>query len=332
MGDETPAAPSLRTTSSLFAAYASHTENQDTINASVVQACGDYREEVTGKLKRITKGITGSIIELCSCNRTEELEANLEHNIEGYAVHGLRVLVVAYEELDGNDHDHVAEGNGFELIGLLATALDMNQTIDDALALDVKILRWLLLAIAKETGRRLGLGDHMYPAKVFKDGPAPGGKHASLNEMIMDADGFAGVFSEHKYEIVKQLQGLQHLCTMTGDGPNDAPALSRANIGVSIKGATDATRDATDIALTEPDLSTIVHAIRSSRIIFQCMCNYWIYACAITIHIVVCFAILAFVYKFDFDPSVCTAPFACCRDAPLHELRYNTSSRPLSHL
>jgi len=48
------------------------------------------------------------------------------------------------------------------------------------------------LAIAKETGRRLGLGDHMYPAKVLKDGPAPGGKHATLDEMIMDADGFAG--------------------------------------------------------------------------------------------------------------------------------------------
>ena len=34
----------------------------------------------------------------------------------------------------------------------------------------------------------------MCPAKVLKDGPAPGGKHACLNEMIMDADGFTGVF------------------------------------------------------------------------------------------------------------------------------------------
>ena len=48
------------------------------------------------------------------------------------------------------------------------------------------------LAIVKETGRRLGFGHHMYPAKVLKDGPAPGSKHANLDEMIMDADGFAG--------------------------------------------------------------------------------------------------------------------------------------------
>jgi len=120
--------------------------------------------------------------------------------------------------------------------------------------------------------------------------------------MIMDADGFAGVFPEHKYEIVKRLQSLGHLCAMTGDGANDAPALSRANVGIAVEGATDAARGAADIVLTEPGLSTIVHAIRGSRIIFQRMRNYSIYACAVTIRIVVCFAILAFAYKFDFPP------------------------------
>jgi H+-transporting ATPase len=142
----------------------------------------------------------------------------------------------------------------------------------------------------------------MYPAKVLKDGPAPDSKFATLDDMIMDADGFAGVFPEHKYEIVKRLQGLGHLCAMTGDGANDAPALSRANVGIAVEGATDAARGAADIVLTEPGLSTIVHAIRQSRIIFQRMRNYSIYACAVTIRIVVCFAILSFAYKFDFPP------------------------------
>ncbi|KAJ3862007.1 putative plasmamembrane-ATPase [Lentinula novae-zelandiae] len=140
----------------------------------------------------------------------------------------------------------------------------------------------------------------MYPAKVLKDGPAPSGKHATLDEMIVDADGFAGVFPEHKYKNVKCLQGLGHLCAMTGIGANDAPALSLANIGIAIKGATDAACGAADIVLTEPGLSTIVHAIRGSHIIFQHRRNYSIYACAVTFHIVVCFAILAWVYQFDF--------------------------------
>jgi H+-transporting ATPase len=316
----------------LLAAYASRTENQDAIDSSVVAAIGDpararagiklldfkpfnpvdkrteitYREESTGKLKRVTKGMTGIIIELCSRNKTEEIENRLEKDVEDYATRGLRALAVAYEEVDGDDFE--AEGNGFELIGLLAIydppRDDTKQTIDDALALGVrvKMVTGDQLAIAKETGRRLGLGDHMYPAKVLKDGPAPGGKHASLDEMIMDADGFAGVFPEHKYEIVKRLQGLGHLCAMTGDGANDAPALSRANVGIAVEGATDAARGAADIVLTEPGLSTIVHAIRQSRVIFQRMRNYSIYACAVTIRIVVCFSILAFTYKFDFPP------------------------------
>ena len=315
-----------------LAAYASRTENQDAIDTCVVGSLPDptrahagvkildfkpfnpvdkrtectYREESTGQLKRVTKGMTGIIVELCSRNKTEDIENRLEADVEEFAMRGLRALAVAFEEVDGDDHE--AEGNGFELIGLLPIfdppRDDTKQTIDDAIALGVrvKMVTGDQLAIAKETGRRLGLGDHMYPAKVLKDGPAPGSRHASLDEMILDADGFAGVFPEHKYEIVKRLQGLGHLCAMTGDGANDAPALSRANVGIAVEGATDAARGAADIVLTEPGLSTIVHAIRGSRIIFQRMRNYSIYACAVTIRIVVCFAILAFAYKFNFPP------------------------------
>ncbi|PPQ70859.1 hypothetical protein CVT26_014082 [Gymnopilus dilepis] len=316
----------------LLAAYASRTENQDAIDMAVVQALGDtararkgiklldfkpfnpvdkrteitYREEETGKLKRVTKGMTGIIIELCTRNKTEELEDKLEKDVEEFAQRGLRALAVAYEELDGDDP--AAEGNGFELIGLLAIfdppREDTKQTIDDALAFGVKVkmVTGDQLAIAKETGRRLGLGDHMYPAKVLKEGPGPESQYKNLDEIILDADGFAGVFPEHKYEIVKRLQSLGHLVAMTGDGANDAPALSRANVGIAVEGATDAARGAADIVLTEPGLSTIVHAIRQSRIIFQRMRNYAIYACAVTIRIVVCFAVLAFTYKFDFPP------------------------------
>ncbi|KAF9817712.1 hypothetical protein IEO21_03261 [Rhodonia placenta] len=316
----------------LLASYASRTENQDAIDACVVGALGDtsraragiklldfkpfnpvdkrteitYREESSGKLKRVTKGMTGIIIELCTRNKTDEIENRLEADVEEFAMRGLRALAVAFEELETTDHE--GEGNGFELIGLLPIfdppREDTKQTIDDAQALGVrvKMVTGDQLAIAKETGRRLGLGDHMYPAKVLKDGPEPGGKHGSLDEMILDADGFAGVFPEHKYEIVKRLQGLGHLVAMTGDGANDAPALSRANVGIAVEGATDAARGAADIVLTEPGLSTIVHAIRGSRVIFQRMRNYSIYACAVTIRIVVCFAILAFAFKFDFPP------------------------------
>lgn len=317
----------------LLAAYASRTENQDAIDTCVVGAIGDvslarkgiellkfvpfnpvdkrteitYREVASGKVKRVAKGMTGIIIDLCSRNKTEEQELALENDVEEFANRGLRALAVAVEDVPSGEAE--GEGNGYELIGLLAIfdppRDDTKQTLDDAQALgvQVKMATGDQLAIAKETGRRLGLGDNMFNAKALQTGIPPAGcPYATLDEMILKADGFAGVFPEHKFEIVKRLQALGHLTAMTGDGANDAPALSRANVGVAVEGATDAARGAADIVLVEPGLSTIVEAIRGSRIIFQRMRNYSIYACAVTIRVVLGFAVMAFAWKFDFPP------------------------------
>lgn len=52
-----------------------------------------------------------------------------------------------------------------------------------------------------------------------------------VDEPIERADGFAGVFPGHKYEIVKCLQARKHICGMTGGGVNDKPALRKADLG-----------------------------------------------------------------------------------------------------
>lgn len=108
--------------------------------------------------------------------------------------------------------------------------------------------------------------------------------------------------AEHKYEIVKKLQDRKHICGMTGDGVNDAPALKKADIGIAVADATDAARSASDIVLTEPGLSVIVCAVLTSRAIFQRMKNYTIYAVSITIRIVLGFMLIALIWKFDFSP------------------------------
>jgi H+-transporting ATPase len=58
------------------------------------------------------------------------------------------------------------------------------------------------------------MGTNMYPSNsLLKDGDTDG---LPMDELIEKADGFAGMFPEHKYEIVRRLQERKHICGMTG--------------------------------------------------------------------------------------------------------------------
>jgi len=107
-------------------------------------------------------------------------------------------------------------------------------------------------------------------------------------------------FPEHKYEIVKRLQARKHICGMTGDGVNDAPALKKADIGIAVDDATDAARSASDIVLTEPGLSVIISAVLTSRAIFQRMKNYTVSLYSVLTSNGILFEVLLFIYLFCF--------------------------------
>ena len=114
--------------------------------------------------------------------------------------------------------------------------------------------------------------------------------------MIEEAGGFAQVFPEHKYGVVKALQKEGHIVGMTGDGVNDAPALKQADTGIAVSGATDAARAAAALVLTAPGLSVIIRAVEQARQIFERMNSYAMYRITETIRIMffVVLAMLAF--------------------------------------
>ncbi|KAH9619829.1 hypothetical protein KSS87_019138 [Heliosperma pusillum] len=258
-----------------------------------------------GNWHRVSKGAPEQILDLCHCK--EDLRKKVHSVIEKYAERGLRSLAVARQEVPEKSKE--SPGGPWQFVGLLPLfdppRHDSAETIRKALNLgvNVKMITGDQLAIGKETGRRLGMGTNMYPSSALL-GTDKDSSLASLpiDELIEKADGFAGVFPEHKYEIVKRLQDKKHIVGMTGDGVNDAPALKKADIGIAVDDATDAARSASDIVLTEPGLSVIISAVLTSRAIFQRMKNYTIYAVSITIRIVLGFLLIALIWKYDFSP------------------------------
>lgn len=63
------------------------------------------------------------------------------------------------------------------------------------------------------------MGTNMYPASsLLGESKDETNSALPIDELIEKADGFAGVFPEHKYEIVRRLQDRKHICGMTGDG------------------------------------------------------------------------------------------------------------------
>lgn len=107
--------------------------------------------------------------------------------------------------------------------------------------------------IAIETARLVGLGTNFHTTREFDTLPAK-----DRDDIICDADGFSQVLPKDKRLIVKVLQDRYHsVVGMTGDGVNDVSALSAAQCGVAVHGATDAAKNAAAIILTSPGLSAI---------------------------------------------------------------------------
>lgn len=207
---------------------------------------------------------------------TEEDRATIREDNHRMALSALRVLSVAYKDIDAIPSAVSAETVEQDLIfvGLLGL-------IDPARPEVVEAVKK-----CKTAGIRpvMITGDHKVTAVAIADeiGIYQEGDKAitgtdlvamtdeALYRDVRDYAVYARVAPEHKVRIVKAWQSQGDIVAMTGDGVNDAPALKQADIGVSMGiVGTEVAKDASDVILTDDNFATIVGAVEEGRRIYD---------------------------------------------------------------
>lgn len=325
------------------AALASRAEDNDLIDLAVMAAAGQLpaaqvdqfvpfdpvtkRTEAMvrhsdGQTFRVSKGAPQVIAALCDGDAAAN---EINDVVERFAARGHRSLGVAKTDGDGS----------WRLMGVLALADpprdDSAATIAAAkeLGIDVKMVTGDQVAIGREIARQVGLGEQILDAAVLDTAA----DEDDLGAHVEATDGFAQVFPEHKYHIVRLLQARGHIVGMTGDGVNDAPALKQADAGIAVDGATDAARAAADVVLLAPGLSVIVAAIRQAREIFARMTSYATYRIAETIRVLLLITLAIVFMNFFPVTAVMIVFLALLNDGAILAIAYDHvrgSAKPAS--
>jgi H+-transporting ATPase len=230
----------------------------------------------------IIKGAAQTIMGLCGEIDKSILEI-VNKSIDEFSAKGYRTIAVAISNGENTDK--------YDLVGLLAIA-DPPREDSKSMIAEIKRLgiRTIMLtgdsvAIAREIADVVGIGNRIMLARDLE-----GLSNAEQLRVIEESDGFAEVYPEDKYKIVKLLQENGHMVGMTGDGVNDSPALKQAELGTAVSEATDVAKASASIILTKPGLSEIIDAVRVSRKTYQRMLTWVINKIIKVVEVVVLFA------------------------------------------
>jgi P-type Ca2+ transporter type 2C len=225
-------------------------------------------------------GAPERILEMCSRQHSADGDQEIdkaywERKMNDTAARGLRLLGVAFKKTEKDRTELVKDEleRNKTFIGVIGI---IDPPRDEAVAavreckeagVRVKMITGDHVLTARAIGHEIGIGDGV---KAISGRELEKTSDEQLRKIVEEYDIYARTSPEHKLRLVNALQANNHLCAMTGDGVNDAPALKKADIGIAmgIKG-TEVAKDAAEMVLTDDNFASIVNAIEEGRTVYD---------------------------------------------------------------
>ncbi|MEK7501013.1 MAG: HAD-IC family P-type ATPase [Patescibacteria group bacterium] len=262
-----------------------------------------FREFENNQIQALVLGapdvLLAQVNQLQILNRQENITnsdlALIREIVDNSARTGLRLLAVCAKRIASRAalSDHLVKGRvkevlaGLSLVGVIGLKDPVRDDVKEFLALSRGAgIRTVMVTgdhslTARSVAREVGLVDHGRGSAFAGGRSARGaaeimeGKEVEslaavdLAGRVRGVDIFSRVSPQHKLKIVEAWQLQNEVVAVVGDGVNDAAALKRADVGVSLASGVELARESSDIILLEDSFSSLVKAIREGRVILD---------------------------------------------------------------
>lgn len=260
-------------------------ENFNHYNPKQKRTMATVRDIIKGELIQCCKGAPQVVLAL---TEKWELEPQVSEVVLKLADQGISSLAVAKKSKKGK----------WKFCGIIPLLYNIRKEAEvcikklKALNIKITLVTGDQLAIAKSTCLKLKIGDRIFNADIFNNDNTTVQREC-IDSIIAHSDGYAEVYPEHKFILVKMYQRKKIKVGIAGVSISDVSALKRANVGFAAYGATDAAMTGSDIIFHRPGLNILIQSVIRARKIFQRAETYCIYRISCSFQLLTFFFVIA---------------------------------------
>lgn len=236
--------------------------------------------ELAGARTLITKGALDSVLACCTTasgrTLTPEGRRGIQERAAALGARGYRVVGVATRVLGATELEvEATDERDLDLAGLLTFRDPIKPTAAasiadlESLGVQVKVISGDNRSVTGALAEQLSLG-----GRIVLGAEIERADREELRRLVTENALFAEVEPDHKRAIVEALRATGETVGFLGDGINDAEALHRADVGLSVQTAVDVAKEAAGIVLLTRDLGVVATGVRLGRRTFANTLKY----------------------------------------------------------